>query len=267
MYRAHDRRLGRDVAVRVTDVSALDDDDIARLTRGAQAAAQVTHPNVARVQDFGRDGDAAFVVTELLPGRSLADELQAGALPPERAAQLNNEVAHGLAAAHERGVVHGDLTDEKVLVAGDGRYVLAGFGRAVEGATPAEDLAALEALVTRARGGAAAMAADATVTLPVADATSVLPIAGATAAAAATSPFAGWRIRRTTAALLAAIVMVLGLALIASARSGGSLTPPTTTSPPTTVTVAPVTTAATTPTTTAPAPAKPQGHGKHHEGD
>ena len=267
VHRAHDRRLQRDVAIKLVDTRALDDDGRERLMRATQAASTINHPNVVHVHDLGTDGDVVFIVMELLPGRSLADDLAVAPLPVERADTLAADVAGALAAAHRRGVTHGNLTPDKVLLRNDGHFAVTGFGLGTDPAqaTAAADMAALDALVSGAlaRHEPDGAVEDATVALPLTggDATTVLPLA-ATAASAVAGPAAtSITRRRTRLAVVAAIVVgaLIGLALLASATRVGTLTPPTTLPPTTaapTVSVLPTTTP---PTTVAPAP----HHGKH----
>jgi serine/threonine protein kinase len=129
---AHDRRLGRDVAVKLLARPALSAADSARFEAEARAAAAVTHPNVVAVYDYGVD-PVPYLVMECLPGRTLADELQSGALPVERAVAIVRDVLAGLGAAHEKNVVHRDIKPGNVLFADDGAAKLADFGIATSG--------------------------------------------------------------------------------------------------------------------------------------
>jgi len=129
VYRAIDERLGREVAVKLLDPARYGNDDAqARFEREAQAAASIQHPNVVAVHDFGRDGEAFFMVMECLPGRTLADEIASGPLEVTRAAALLDDVLAGLAAAHEKQVLHRDIKPGNVLITADGRAKLADFG-------------------------------------------------------------------------------------------------------------------------------------------
>src|SRR5436189_324373 len=110
VYRARDPRLQRDVAIKVLPGFISEDADrLRRFEQEARAAGALQHPNVLAVHDVGAADGRPYIVTELLEGEDLRRLLAAGALPPRRAAELGLEVARGLAAAHERGIVHRDL--------------------------------------------------------------------------------------------------------------------------------------------------------------
>ncbi|MDP8925264.1 MAG: serine/threonine protein kinase, partial [Chloroflexota bacterium] len=131
VLRAHDRLLGRDVALKVLTTS--EDDDTARQAclREARVAARVSHPNVAAVLDIGADHDlgVTFLVMELVLGRTLREVRgAAGTLAPSDAVQLVAQVAGALEATHARGVVHGDVTPRNVIVRPDGVAKLVDFG-------------------------------------------------------------------------------------------------------------------------------------------
>jgi hypothetical protein len=99
-----------------------------RFAREAVLTATIDHPGVVRVLDFEQDGELAFLVLELVQGRSLRSLLGEGALPIERALALAAAVAEVVAAAHDCGVVHRDLKPENVMVADDGRVRVLDFG-------------------------------------------------------------------------------------------------------------------------------------------
>src|SRR5689334_5193588 len=111
VYRARDSRLGRDVAVKV--ISADDGtipDRLPRFEREAQAVAALNHPNILAPHDIGNDSGICYAVTELLEGETLRGRLDtAGRLTPNKALEYAIQIAQGLAAAHERGIVHRDL--------------------------------------------------------------------------------------------------------------------------------------------------------------
>jgi serine/threonine protein kinase len=109
VYRARDAKLGRDVAVKVLpERLAADVDSLARFDREARAVAALSHPNILSIFDFGRDGGLAFAVMELLDGETLRERLSMGALPTRKALEYGAQIARGLAAAHEKGIVHRD---------------------------------------------------------------------------------------------------------------------------------------------------------------
>ena len=130
IYRARDTKLGRDVAIKVlrgeygSDVSFL-----ARFQREAQAAAQLNHPNVVAVFDYGQDPVGPYIVMELVTGGDLAGALrERGPLPPTVAASIAQQIADALDAAHARGIVHRDIKPSNVLLSTGGRVKVADFG-------------------------------------------------------------------------------------------------------------------------------------------
>ncbi len=130
IYRATDAQLGREVAVKVLHPEyGRDPDFVARFKQEAQAAASLSHPNIVGVYDFGTDADGPYIVMELVDGEDVATLIaRNGPLPPRQAARLAAEVAHALAAAHARGIVHRDVKPGNVLVSSDGRVKVADFG-------------------------------------------------------------------------------------------------------------------------------------------
>jgi len=131
VYRARDTKLGRDVAIKVLPAElASNPDALARLEREARAVAQLSHPNILAIHDFGRQGETAYAVMELLEGETLRARLEHGALPARKAVELAVQIAEGLAAAHEKGIVHRDLKPENVFVTHEGRAKLLDFGLA-----------------------------------------------------------------------------------------------------------------------------------------
>ena len=136
VYRAWDTRLDRDVAIKVLPPSfASDADRRARFEREAKAIAALSHPNILAIHDTGAGGDEIYVVTELLDGRTVRDELEKGALPIKKAIEIAVQIARGLAAAHEKGIVHRDLKPENVFLLKDGQVKILDFGLARSMAT------------------------------------------------------------------------------------------------------------------------------------
>jgi serine/threonine protein kinase len=131
VYRARDAKLNRDVAIKILPQAlAADPLALARFEREAQAVAALSHPNILAIHDFGREGETAYAVMELLEGETLRARLAHGALPSRKAVELAVQIAEGLAAAHEKGIVHRDLKPENVFVTGDGRAKVLDFGLA-----------------------------------------------------------------------------------------------------------------------------------------
>ncbi|HET9793644.1 MAG TPA: protein kinase [Thermoanaerobaculia bacterium] len=146
VYRARDSRLNRDVAIKVLPERFTQDSDaLARFEREARAVAALSHPNILGIFDFAREGADVYAVTELLEGRSLREEIEAGPLPSRRAVDYAIQIARGLAAAHEKGIVHRDLKPDNVFVTRDGRVKILDFGLAKRVAVPSDVSAAATA--------------------------------------------------------------------------------------------------------------------------
>jgi hypothetical protein len=128
VYRARDGRLGRDVALKI--LHGADPAQLQRLLDEARCTALVQHPNVLAVLDVGEHEGAPWLATELLEGEPLRARLGPGALPLPEMLELGQQIAHGLAAAHERDIVHGDLKPENVFVARGGHVKILDFGLA-----------------------------------------------------------------------------------------------------------------------------------------
>src|SRR5438105_8640183 len=129
VYRARDTRLGRDVAVKVlTESLASDGDLVRRFEIEARAAGVLSHPNIVAIHDVGEHAQLPYLVSELLEGQSLRDEIQGKAMPPRRVIEYGLQMALGLAAAHEKGIVHRDLKPENLFVTRDGQLKILDFG-------------------------------------------------------------------------------------------------------------------------------------------
>jgi Tol biopolymer transport system component len=141
VYRARDTRLGRDVAIKVMPASfASDADRLRRFEQEARAVAALNHPNILAVHDIGTQDGIPYIVTELLEGRTLRDQLNDGALPVRKALDYAEQISEGLAAAHSRGIIHRDLKPENVFCTKDGRVKILDFGLAKQNVSPAPHL-------------------------------------------------------------------------------------------------------------------------------
>jgi TolB-like protein/Flp pilus assembly protein TadD len=130
VYRARDKKLDRDVAVKVLPQSlSADGDALARFEREAKAVAALSHPNILSIFDFGTQEGVSYAVTELLEGETLREKLQAP-IPQKQAVDYALQVAKGLSAAHEKGMVHRDLKPENLFIMKDGHLKILDFGLA-----------------------------------------------------------------------------------------------------------------------------------------
>ncbi|MGA8428852.1 MAG: protein kinase [Candidatus Sulfotelmatobacter sp.] len=133
VYRAHDSRLNRDVAIKILPASfSADPDRLQRFALESRATAALNHPNILSIYDIGSDAGqgAPYVVSELLEGETLRDRLQNGALVSRKAIDYARQIASGLAAAHDKGIVHRDLKPENIFITDDGRAKILDFGLA-----------------------------------------------------------------------------------------------------------------------------------------
>jgi eukaryotic-like serine/threonine-protein kinase len=131
VYRARDTRLNRDVAIKVLPASfSADPDRLQRFAQESRAAAALNHPNILSIYDIGDDHGRPYVVSELLEGESLRERLRTGPIPSRKAIDYAQQVAKGLAAAHDKGIVHRDLKPENLFITNDGRVKILDFGLA-----------------------------------------------------------------------------------------------------------------------------------------
>ncbi len=130
VYRARDPRLGREVAIKVLPEEITEPGRLRRFEQEARAAGALNHPNILSVHDVGTHEGAPYVVSELLEGQTLRACLQGGALPLRKILDWALQIAHGLVAAHDKGVVHRDLKPENLFVTHDGRVKILDFGLA-----------------------------------------------------------------------------------------------------------------------------------------
>jgi eukaryotic-like serine/threonine-protein kinase len=130
VWRGHDRRLNRTVAIKtLLSQYARDANFVDRFRREAQAAARLNHPGIVSVYDSGSDGDTPYIVMQYIEGRTLADFLASGKrLPPEQAARITKDIAEALAAAHAQGVIHRDIKPANVMITRDGKVLVMDFG-------------------------------------------------------------------------------------------------------------------------------------------
>jgi Tol biopolymer transport system component len=131
VYRAHDARLGRDVALKVLPAAfAADPERMARFAREAQVLASLNHPNIASLYGLEESEDIRALVMELVDGPTLADRIAQGPVPLADAVSIAGEIARALENAHDRGIVHRDLKPANIKFAADGAVKVLDFGLA-----------------------------------------------------------------------------------------------------------------------------------------
>ena len=129
VYRARDPRLGREVAIKlIPETFAADANRLHRFEQEARAAGQLNHPNILAVYDIGIHAGAPYIVSELLEGESLRSRLHGGALPSRKAIDYARQIAEGLAAAHDKNIVHRDVKPDNLFITNDGRIKILDFG-------------------------------------------------------------------------------------------------------------------------------------------
>jgi len=131
VYRARDTKLGREVAIKLLlEEVSQNAERLARFEREARVLASLNHPNIASLHAFEQEGDTNFLVMELVEGETLAERIKRGAIPIEEALPLFLQIAEGLEAAHEKGVIHRDLKPANIKVTDDGQVKILDFGLA-----------------------------------------------------------------------------------------------------------------------------------------
>ena len=131
VYRARDPRLGRNVAVKVLPAAlSADPERMRRFEQEARATAALNHPNILAIYDVGTVDAQPYVVAELLEGEGLDQRIASAALPLRKTLDYALQLAHGLAAAHDRGVVHRDLKPANIFITAEARVKILDFGLA-----------------------------------------------------------------------------------------------------------------------------------------
>jgi len=125
VYKARDSRLERTVAVKVLPQHlSASPEARQRFEREAKTASQLSHPHICALYDVGREGEAEYLVMELLEGETLSERLAKGALPLESTLRYGQEIADALDKAHRQGIVHRDLKPGNVMLTKSGVKLL-----------------------------------------------------------------------------------------------------------------------------------------------
>ena len=143
VYRAEDTNLSRDVAIKVLpEQFTKDPQRLARFEREAKLLASLNHPNIAAIYGFEEADNVRFLAMELVPGETLAERVAKGPVPVEEALEICRQIAEGVEAAHEKGVIHRDLKPANVKVTPEGKVKILDFGlaKAFEDEIPAADI-------------------------------------------------------------------------------------------------------------------------------
>jgi Tol biopolymer transport system component len=132
VYRAHDTKLGRDVAIKILpEAFARDATRLSRFQREAKMLASLNHPNIATIYGLEDSNGVHYLVMELVPGETLADRIRRdGAVPIVETLNIANQIAEALEAAHEKGIIHRDLKPANVKVTPEGKVKVLDFGLA-----------------------------------------------------------------------------------------------------------------------------------------
>jgi len=131
VYRAHDTKLGRDVALKILPESFTHDPDrVVRFRREAQVLGSLNHPNIAAIYGLEEAEGFSALVLELVDGPTLADRIARGPIPLDEALPIAKQIAEALEAAHEQGIIHRDLKSANVKVRPDGMVKVLDFGLA-----------------------------------------------------------------------------------------------------------------------------------------
>jgi eukaryotic-like serine/threonine-protein kinase len=131
VYRAHDDRLNRDVALKFLPAELMNDKNArALLIREARTASALNHPNVCTIYDVGEENGQNYIVMEFVKGRSLIEQIPENGLPADTAIRYGEQIADAMAHAHEHGVIHRDLKSPNVIITSAGRVKVLDFGLA-----------------------------------------------------------------------------------------------------------------------------------------
>src|SRR3954463_5417371 len=131
VYRAHDEKLDRDLAIKVLTPGTINDDAARKRFRNeAKVLSKLNHPSIQTIYDFDTVDGHDLLVSELVPGMSLDTRVRSGAVPEKEVVRLASQLAQGLAAAHAQGVLHRDLKPANLRVTPDAHLKILDFGLA-----------------------------------------------------------------------------------------------------------------------------------------
>ncbi len=128
VYKAHDEKLDRNVALKFISKAFATDEEKKRFLREAQAAAAVEHPNICPIHEIDEADGRVFFVMAFVEGRTITEMVADGPLEFEQAASIVRQVASGLEEAHEHGIVHRDIKGQNIIVNSKGRATILDFG-------------------------------------------------------------------------------------------------------------------------------------------
>jgi serine/threonine protein kinase len=140
VYKARDTKLGREVAIKVLpEAFSQDKERLARFEREARLLASLNHPNIATIYDLEESDGLHILALELVPGETLAERIKRGPIPVDEALPLFKQIAEGLEAAHEKGVIHRDLKPANIKITPQGKAKVLDFGLAKAMAAESSD--------------------------------------------------------------------------------------------------------------------------------
>ena len=154
VYRAHDSRLNRDVALKFLPTELLNNENArALLIREARTASALNHPNICTIYDVGEQDGQSYIVMEFVKGRSLTEQIPESGLPADTVIRYGEQIADAMAHAHEHGVIHRDLKSPNVVITSAGRVKVLDFGLAKH-MTPGEISLKTQSISTLTSDGA-----------------------------------------------------------------------------------------------------------------
>lgn len=131
VYRAHDTKLGRDVAIKILPLQFSSDAvRLSRFEKEARSASALNHPNIITIHEIGQMDHTSFIIMELVEGKTLRKIISDGSIPMRKTLDIAAQIAEGLAKAHAAGIVHRDLKPENVMISNDGFVKILDFGLA-----------------------------------------------------------------------------------------------------------------------------------------